>query len=121
MWTTNCLMKLRSVPGVQRDGLDMCMFGLKDPVSKCPMKKGTLLIHNFPKGTLAPVFRRCRFTHAHHQSVEGSAGSYGSRARLAQEYPRALCATLARCFVNALGGAALAVSADHHVFVDSSD
>ena len=64
--------------------------------------KPTSLLHNFPDGTLNPIFKRCSNkskkdpTH-YHQPLEGSAPGYGSRTKLAQVYPYRFCSTLIRC------------------------
>ena len=66
-----------------------------------PNYKPTSLLHNFPDGTLNPVFKRCsnkskKDPNHYHQPLEGSAPGYGSRTKLAQVYPYRFCSTLMR-------------------------
>ena len=78
--------------------LDMCAFGMRDPNGYYYKPS---LLHNFPDGTLNPVFKRCSNkskknpTH-YHQPLEGSAPGYGSRTKLARVYPYRFCSTLIR-------------------------
>ena len=81
----------------------MCAFGMRDPDGYYYYKP-TSLLHNFPDGTLNPIFKRCSNkskkdpTH-YHQQLEGSAPGYGSRTKLAQVYPYRFCSTLIRCIL----------------------
>ena len=40
--------------GVAWDSAEMCMHGLKDPVSHLPYKKSVSLLHNLDPGVMAP-------------------------------------------------------------------
>ena len=62
-------------------------------------KRGTSLLHNFPPGTLDPIFKQCPST-GHkkiheHELVEGYAKGHGSRTQLSQIYPYKFCEKLA--------------------------
>ena len=98
IWFTKCFQRLLMKHAVTYGTLDMCAFGMKDP-NGYYYYKPTSLLHNFPDGTLDPVFKRCSNkskkdpTH-YHQPLEGSAPGYGSRTKLAQVYPYRFCSTL---------------------------
>ena len=77
------------------NSLNMCAFGLKDPASGLYYKKGMYLMHNFPEGAIAPLFRKCKQDHEH-QTIEGSAKGGGSRSSLSEVYPHRFCRLLAR-------------------------
>ena len=91
IWYTKCFQRLLMKQAVTYGTLDMCGFGMRDP-NGYYYYKPTSLLHNFPEGTLEPVFKRCSNisndeTFHQHQPLEGSAPGYGSRTRLAQVYP----------------------------------
>ena len=99
IWYIHCFQDLLKYVGVSHGNLDFCAFGLKDPKSGKFYKKGTSLLHNFPPGTLDPIFRQCPNTgqkRAHnHEQVDGYAKGYGARTQLSQIYPYQFCETLA--------------------------
>ena len=96
IWYTKCFEHLLITAGT----VDMCAFGMRDP-NGYYYYKPTSLLHNFPEGTLEPVFKRCSNksndgTYHQHQPLEGSAPGYGSRTKLAQVYPYRFCSILIR-------------------------
>ena len=103
IWFTKCFQRLLMKHAVTYGTLDMCAFGMRDP-NGYYYYKPTSLLHNFPDGTLNPVFKRCSNkskkdpTH-YHQQLEGSAPGYGSRTKLAQVHPYQFCSTLIRCIL----------------------
>ena len=60
IWYIKVMKMLAQQFGVTWDTLDMCRFGLCDPVTKELMRKATSLMHNFPSGVLNPLFKRCK-------------------------------------------------------------
>ena len=71
--------------GVTWDSTEMCMHGLKDPVSHLPYKTSVSLLHNLDPGVMAPVFLRCKrgeTKHEEHEPVEGNCPGHGSRTKL---------------------------------------
>eukprot|EP00435_Cladocopium_sp_Y103_P076085 s7_g76.t1 len=100
IWYTKHFQRLLMKHGVTWGTLDMCAFGMRDP-NGYYYYKPTSLLHNFPDGTLDPVFKRCTNKlggdNQHvHQQLEGNAPGYGSRTKLAQVYPYRFCSTLIR-------------------------
>ena len=68
--------------------------------------KPTSLMHCLPSEVMRPIFRKCKiFTssvkHAH-QPLEGNAGTFGSRTKLAQVYPYQVCQDLAHIILRHL-------------------
>ena len=59
MWYQCDIAEILDHDGVTWGDLDMCMHGLVDPVSKLPYKQGMALVHNYPGGTLQPLFLKC--------------------------------------------------------------
>ena len=61
--------------------------------------KPTSLMHCLPPEVMRPIFRKCKnFTSSvkhEHQPLEGNAGTFGSRTKLAQVYPYQFCQDLA--------------------------
>ena len=103
IWFTKCFQRLLMKHAVTYGTLDMCAFGMRDP-NAYYYYKPTSLLHNFPHGTLNPIFKRCsnkpkKDTNHYHQHLEGSAPGYGSRTKLAQVYPYKFCSTLIRCIL----------------------
>ena len=100
IWFTKCFQRLLMKHAVTYGTLDMCAFGMRDP-NGYYYYKPTSLLHNFPDGTLNPIFKRCsnktsdKNWHTH-QPLEGSAPGFGSRTKLAQVYPYRFCSTLIR-------------------------
>ena len=103
IWFTKCFQRLLMKHAVTYGTLDMCAFGMRDP-NGYYYYKPTSLLHNFPDGTLDPIFKRCSNkskkdpTHCH-QQLEGSAPGYGSRTKLAQVHSYRFCSTLIRCIL----------------------
>ena len=98
IWYTKCFQRLLMKQAVTYGTLDMCAFGMRDP-NGYYYYKPTSLLHNFPDGTLDPVFKRCsnkseNGTFHYHQPLEGNAPGYGSRTKLAQVYPYRFCSIL---------------------------
>ena len=57
MWTkVPGMVKLSSCEGVTWDTLNMCAYGMQDPVSNLYYLKAVTLMHNFPPGALDPIF-----------------------------------------------------------------
>jgi hypothetical protein len=101
MWKTAPMAELSALAEVSWDSLDMCCYGLRDPLSKQPYKKSMCLMHNLPPDAIAPVFRKCRHQHTH-QKIEGYCKGYGSRSYLPQIYMWAFCNQLSRCLADFL-------------------
>jgi hypothetical protein len=101
MWSLPQVLNLSKMNNVTWDNLDMCVFGLKDPVSRNFYQKGMSLLHNLPPEIMVPVFRRCKQDHPHDR-VEGYCKGYGPRSKLSQVYPCEFCRRLARIFVDFL-------------------
>ncbi|MCP4800412.1 MAG: hypothetical protein GY893_10740, partial [bacterium] len=81
---------------------------MRDPLSNDYYYKPTSLLHNFPDGTLNPIFKRCpnktgKRVHNHEQ-VEGWAKGYGQRSKLSQVYPYKFCSAMAELMRVFLGG-----------------
>ena len=100
IWFTKCFQRLLMKHAVTYGTLDMCAFGMRDP-NGYYYYKPTSLLHNFPDGTLNPVFKRCSNKSSDknwhtHQPLEGNAPGFGSRTKLAQVYPYRFCSTLIR-------------------------
>ena len=98
-------INLAERPGVSHNTLNMCAYGMKDPVSDLYYLKAVTLLHNFPKGSLDPIFRRCpnmeTSSHVHdHQKVHQNVAGHGTRASLSQIYPVKFCRKLARLIDN---------------------
>ena len=69
---------------------DQCEFGLKDPVSHLPYKKGTKVIASFD---ISAIGKRCQHDHTH-EPVVGTVkvqGKWFHRSKLAGAYPPRLC------------------------------
>jgi hypothetical protein len=95
IFLTPSLKKLMSRPAVVRVDLDMCCFGLADPISKDLYKKPTTLIGTLPG--LGGLGRSCSGDHCH-QVVEGAVQTENGtikRSKLAGIYPKPFCALLA--------------------------
>jgi hypothetical protein len=122
MWRTKELDALAAVEGVPDGTLDQCCYGLKDPLSRMPMKKPMTLLHSFPEGVLDPVFKRCKKNHQH-QKVEGWCKGYGRRSTLSQVYPVAFCNVLANCIADFLEqpSAPAGLASDRALLVDLLD
>jgi len=98
IWYVHCFQDLLRQKGVDYGTLNFCAFGMRDPVSGKYYKKGTSLLHNFPAGTLDPIFKLCpntvgRKVHEH-ETCEGHAKGHGSRTKLSQIYPYKFCEQL---------------------------
>ena len=76
MWKVHCFRRLLNEEAVTWGNLNFCAWGMQDAVSKDFYKKPTSLMHNFPDGALAPVFRTCPGDHNHH-IVEGYCKGHG--------------------------------------------
>ena len=63
-------------------------------------------MHCLPPEVMRPIFRKCKnFTSSvqhEHQPLEGNAGTFGSRTKLAQVYPYQFCQDLARILLRHL-------------------
>ena len=59
LWNLACILRLAQESHVTWQLLNMCAFGLKDPTSGLHYRKGMYLMHNFPEGAIAPLFRLC--------------------------------------------------------------
>ena len=99
IWYVRCMVQLLSHPSVTWGDFDFCAYGLKDPESGLRCLKPTSLMHCLPPEVMRPIFRQCknRFSSQkhQHQPLEGNAGIFGSRTKLAQEYPYKFCQDLA--------------------------
>ena len=85
IWYLNCTQQLFSDPSVTWRHFHFCAYGLKDPASGLRSLKPTSLMHCLRPEVMRPIFRKCKnFTN---QPLEGNAGIFGSRTKLAQVYP----------------------------------
>ena len=93
-------------PSVTCGDFHFCAYGLKDPESGLRSLKPTSLMHCLPSEVMRPIFRRCKnFSSSvkhEHQPLEGNAGSFGSRTKLAQVYPYQFCQDLAHIILRQL-------------------
>ena len=91
IWYSQCMQQLFSDPSVTWGDFHFCAYGLKDPESGLRSLKPTSLMHRLPPEEMRPIFRKCKnFTGSakhEHQPLEGNAGTFGSRTKLAQVYP----------------------------------
>ena len=106
MWYLNCMQQLLSDPSVAWGDFHFCAYGLKDPESGLRSLKPTSLMHFLPPEVMRPIFRKCKnFTSSvkhEHQPLEGNAGTFGSRTKLAQVYPYQFCQDLAHTLLRHL-------------------
>ena len=88
IWRLGCMTQLFSDPSVTWGDFHFCAYGLKGPESGLRCLKPTSLMHCLPPKVMRPIFRKCaNFTCSvkhEHQPLEGHAGTYGSRTKLAQ-------------------------------------
>ena len=105
--------KLMMRTDVEVVDLDMCQFGLCDPVSMLKFRKATRLVGNVPG--LSSLSRKCPGDHKH-QHVEDSVvveGRSVKRSKLAGEYPKEYCRALATLVRKAVNAAALSRATRH--------
>ena len=106
IWYLNCMQQLFSDPSVTWGDFHFCAYGLKDPKSGLRSLKPTSLMHCLPPEVMRPIFRKCKdFTSSvkhEHQPLEGNAGTFGSRTKLAQVYPYQFCQDLAHILLRHL-------------------
>ena len=106
IWYLNCTQQLFSDPSVTWGDFHFCAYGLKDPESGLRSLKPTSLMHCFPPKVMRPIFRRCKNSTSsvkhEHQPLEGNAGTFGSRTKLAQVYPYQFCQDLAHILLRHL-------------------
>ena len=99
IWYLNCMQQLYSDPSVTWGDFHFCAYGLKDPESGLRSLKPTRLMHCLPPEVMRPIFRKCKNSISsvkhEHQPLEGNAGTFGSRTKLAQVYPYQFCQDLA--------------------------
>ena len=103
IWQTPQFREILLLSGVGWDSTELCMHGLKDPVSKLPYRKSISLLHNLDPDIMAPVFIRSQkstSTHVEHEPVEGNCPGHGSRTKISQVYPRRFCTRLAEAILN---------------------
>lgn len=93
-WKLACIQKLLRIPTVKLVKFHQCRFGLRAPVSKKPIRKSTRFLTNSQCVATAFDNKFCQCTEAH-RVIEGSEGSY-SLSKWCEQYPDALCETLAR-------------------------
>ena len=106
IWYLNCMQQLFSDPSVTWGDFQFCAYGLKDPESGLRSLKPTSLMHCLPPEVMRPIFRRCKNLSSsvkhEHQPLEGNAGTFGSRTKLAQVYPYQFCQDLAHILLRHL-------------------
>ena len=106
IWYLKCMQQLLSDPSVTWGDFHFCAYGLKDPESGLRSLKPTSLMHCLPPEVMRPIFRRCKnFSSSvkhEHQPLEGNAGTFGSRTKLAQVYPYQFCQDLAHILLRHL-------------------
>ena len=102
IWYLKCVQQLFSDPSVTWGDFHFCAYGLKDPESGLRSLKPSLM-HCLPPEVMRPIFRRCNSLVKHeHQPLEGNAGTFGSRTKLAQVYPYQFCQDLAHILLGHL-------------------
>ena len=108
IWYLKCMQQLFSDPSVTWGDFQFCAYGLKDPESGLRSLKPTSLslMHCLPPEVMRPIFRRCKHFSSsvkhEHQPLEGNAGTFGSRTKLAQVYPYQFCQDLAHILLRHL-------------------
>ena len=106
IWYLNCMQQLFSDPSVTWRDFHLCAHGLKDLESGLRSLKPTSLMHCLPPEVMRPIFRRCKNSTSsvkhEHQPLEGNAGTFGSRTKLAQVYPYQFCQDLAHILLRHL-------------------
>ena len=100
------MQQLFSDPSVTWGDFHFCAYGLKDPESGLRSLKPTSLMHCLPPEVMRPIFRKCKNSNRsvkhEHQPLEGNAGTFGSRTKLAQVYPDQFCQDLAHILLRHL-------------------
>ena len=98
IWCLNCMQQLFSDPSVT--------WGDFHPESGLRSLKPTSLMHCLPPEVMRSIFRRCKNSTSsvkhEHQPLEGNAGTFGSRTKLAQVYPYQFCQDLAHILLRHL-------------------
>ena len=106
IWYLKCMQQVFSDPSVTGGDFHFCAYGLKDPESGLRSLKPTILMHCLPPEVMRPIFRRCKnFSSSvkhEHQTLEGNAGTFGSRTKLAQVYPYQFCQDFAHILLRHL-------------------
>ena len=106
IWYLDCMQQLFSDPPVTWGNFHFCAYGLEDPESGLRCLKPTSLMHCLPPEVMRPIFRKCKkFTSSvkhEHQPLEGNAGTFGSRTKLAQVCPYQFCQDLAHILLRHL-------------------
>ena len=106
IWYLKCMQQLFSDTSVTWEDFHFCAYGLKDPESGLRSLKPTSLMHCLPSEVMRPIFRRCKIFSSsvkhEHQPLEGNAGTFGSRTKLAQVYPYQFCQDLAHIILRHL-------------------
>ena len=106
IWYLKCMQQLFADPSVTWEDFHFCAHGLKDPESGPRSLKPTSLMHCLPSKVMRPIFRRCKsFSSSvkhEHQPLEGTAGTFGSRTKLAQVYPYHFCQDFAHILLRHL-------------------
>ena len=106
IWYLNCMQQLFSDPSVTWADFHFCAYGLKDPESGLRSLKPTSLMHCLPPEVTRPIFRRFKNSTSsvkhEHRPLEGNAGTFGSRTKLAQVYPYQFCQDLAHILLRHL-------------------
>lgn len=77
---------------------DMCQFGLQDPQSLEPIRKGMVIMTTSKIMFQHLHGRTCQGTHAHHQRIEGTtkiAGNRILRSQFTENYPRKFARSIA--------------------------
>ena len=109
LWKLKEFVNLLLQPCVSYGKLDMCAYGMKDPVSHDYYYKPTCLVHSFPSGVLDPVFKECPnknrssdSNNHRHEQIQGWCKGHGRRSSLAQVYPYPFCKRLSHCIATYL-------------------
>ena len=106
IWYLKCMQQLFSDPSVTWGDFHFCAYGLKGPESGLRSLKPTSLMHCLPSEVMRPIFRRRNSLSSsvkhEHQPLEGNAGTFRSRTKLAQVYPYQFCQDLAHILLRHL-------------------
>ena len=84
--------------GTSSAELDMCQFGLQDPQSMEPIRKGMVIMTTSKMIYQHLHGRTCQGTHDHHQRIEGTTKIDGNRilrSQFSENYPRKFARSIA--------------------------
>ena len=105
IWQTRQFLSIGALPNVQWKNTDLCMFGLKDPISQKFYHKRLSLMFNCHQELIDRLFKLCnpKTCKHEHEKVEGQCPGYGNRTKLSQAYPSAFCRAFSDCMQSLTG------------------